>query len=93
MSLRSLGVDYVDLYLMHWPCPMNPEGMALLLFSKIFAEARQNRKRSQIPQTRRRLPRSGQDLVAHTDMVGDGEAHEDWKGQSYRRRELQHSLS
>ena len=32
MSLRSLGVDYVDLYLMHWPCPMNPEGMALLLF-------------------------------------------------------------
>eukprot|EP01111_Echinosteliopsis_oligospora_P000715 TRINITY_DN1084_c0_g1_i1.p1 TRINITY_DN1084_c0_g1~~TRINITY_DN1084_c0_g1_i1.p1 ORF type:complete len:307 (+),score=95.19 TRINITY_DN1084_c0_g1_i1:46-966(+) len=25
-SLKSLGVDYVDLYLMHWPCPMNPHG-------------------------------------------------------------------
>jgi glycerol 2-dehydrogenase (NADP+) len=26
LSLKSLGVDYVDLYLMHWPCPMNPKG-------------------------------------------------------------------
>lgn len=26
MSLKSLGLDYVDLYLMHWPCPMNPHG-------------------------------------------------------------------
>ena len=26
MSLKSLGLDYVDLYLMHWPCPMNPKG-------------------------------------------------------------------
>ncbi|TVY51606.1 D-galacturonate reductase [Lachnellula cervina] len=26
MSLKDLGVDYVDLYLMHWPCPMNPNG-------------------------------------------------------------------
>jgi glycerol 2-dehydrogenase (NADP+) len=26
MSLKSLGLDYVDLYLMHWPCPMNPNG-------------------------------------------------------------------
>lgn len=25
-SLKSLGLDYVDLYLMHWPCPMNPTG-------------------------------------------------------------------
>ncbi|MCJ1391074.1 hypothetical protein MMC18_003935 [Xylographa bjoerkii] len=25
-SLKSLGLDYVDLYLMHWPCPMNPNG-------------------------------------------------------------------
>lgn len=30
LSLKSLGVDYVDLYLMHWPCPMNPKG-------KVFA--------------------------------------------------------
>lgn len=25
-SLEKLGLDYVDLYLMHWPVPMNPEG-------------------------------------------------------------------
>ncbi|KAJ1559919.1 hypothetical protein HK096_010662, partial [Nowakowskiella sp. JEL0078] len=25
-SLKSLGLDYVDLYLVHWPCPMNPKG-------------------------------------------------------------------
>ena len=26
LSLKSLGLDYIDLYLMHWPCPMNPKG-------------------------------------------------------------------
>lgn len=25
-SLKSLGLDYVDLYLMHWPVAMNPDG-------------------------------------------------------------------
>lgn len=25
-SLKSLGLDYVDLYLVHWPLLMNPEG-------------------------------------------------------------------
>ncbi|RMZ91420.1 hypothetical protein DV736_g1332, partial [Chaetothyriales sp. CBS 134916] len=25
-SLEALGLDYVDLYLMHWPVPMNPNG-------------------------------------------------------------------
>ncbi|KAF2762339.1 aldo-keto reductase-like protein [Pseudovirgaria hyperparasitica] len=25
-SLKNLGLDYVDLFLMHWPCPMNPKG-------------------------------------------------------------------
>lgn len=25
-SLKSLGVDYVDLYLMHWPSSTDPEG-------------------------------------------------------------------
>ena len=26
LSLEALGLDYVDLYLMHWPVPMNPKG-------------------------------------------------------------------
>lgn len=26
MSLKLLGLDYVDLYLMHWPVAMNPDG-------------------------------------------------------------------
>lgn len=26
MSLKSLGLDHVDLYLIHWPVPMNPKG-------------------------------------------------------------------
>ncbi|KAJ5040598.1 uncharacterized protein L3040_006250 [Drepanopeziza brunnea f. sp. 'multigermtubi'] len=26
ISLKSLGLDYVDLYLMHWPVAMNPNG-------------------------------------------------------------------
>jgi glycerol 2-dehydrogenase (NADP+) len=25
-SLKNLGLDYVDLFLMHWPIPMNPKG-------------------------------------------------------------------
>ncbi|KAI5842801.1 NADP-dependent oxidoreductase domain-containing protein [Tricharina praecox] len=25
-SLKNLGLDYVDLYLMHWPIPLNPSG-------------------------------------------------------------------
>ena len=26
LSLKKLGLDYVDLYLMHWPVAMNPNG-------------------------------------------------------------------
>lgn len=26
-SLKSLGLDYVDLYLVHWPLAMNPNGV------------------------------------------------------------------
>jgi glycerol 2-dehydrogenase (NADP+) len=30
LSLERLGLDYVDLYLMHWPVPMNPKGKMFL---------------------------------------------------------------
>ncbi|KAL1899058.1 hypothetical protein Cpir12675_001615 [Ceratocystis pirilliformis] len=32
-SLKSLGTDYVDLYLMHWPCSSDPDDM-----SKVFSD-------------------------------------------------------
>ena len=31
MSLKALGLDYVDLYLIHWPVAMNPHGMDIQL--------------------------------------------------------------
>lgn len=32
LSLERLGLDYVDLYLMHWPVPMNPNGKVVLIY-------------------------------------------------------------
>ena len=32
LSLKSLGLEYVDLYLVHWPIAMNPNGMSLPAF-------------------------------------------------------------
>lgn len=34
MSLKSLGLDYVDLYLMHWPVAMNPNGKFTLVIQQ-----------------------------------------------------------
>jgi glycerol 2-dehydrogenase (NADP+) len=36
-SLKSLGLDYVDLYLMHWPVPLNPNGAYSHLAFKMSA--------------------------------------------------------
>ena len=35
LSLAKLGLDYIDLYLMHWPVALNPNGKAPLLPSKM----------------------------------------------------------
>ena len=31
MSLLALRLDYIDLYLMHWPCPVDPHDSTKLL--------------------------------------------------------------
>jgi glycerol 2-dehydrogenase (NADP+) len=31
LSLKSLGLEYVDLYLVHWPIAMNPNGKSCIL--------------------------------------------------------------
>jgi D-galacturonate reductase len=43
LSLKNLGLDYVDLYLMHWPLAMNPNGMALALGLSVDTSTTQNR--------------------------------------------------
>jgi glycerol 2-dehydrogenase (NADP+) len=35
LSLARLGLDYVDLYLMHWPVALNPNGNRLILPLKL----------------------------------------------------------
>ena len=37
MSLKSLQLDYVDLYLVHWPVAMNPNGMLTVSISLSLA--------------------------------------------------------
>lgn len=29
-SLKNLGLEYLDLYLLHWPVAMNPKGMVVV---------------------------------------------------------------
>jgi glycerol 2-dehydrogenase (NADP+) len=38
LSLAKLGLDYVDLYFMHWPVALNPNGNGLILRSKMNFE-------------------------------------------------------
>ena len=35
LSLAKLGLDYIDLYLMHWPVALNPNGKSRLLLSQM----------------------------------------------------------
>ena len=37
-SLKKLGLDYLDLYLVHWPLAMNPNGELALSLYEIFAQ-------------------------------------------------------
>ena len=45
-SLKSLGVDYVDLYLMHWPIPLNPNGFVSLSFESPREGSADDRKQN-----------------------------------------------
>lgn len=38
MSLKNLGTDYVDLYLMHWPCATDPDDLNKQLPNWTFVE-------------------------------------------------------
>ena len=53
MSLKSLGLEYVDLYLMHWPVPMNPKGKyprpEFTVKNGLADSIETHRQRSQIP--------------------------------------------
>jgi glycerol 2-dehydrogenase (NADP+) len=39
LSLKNLGLDYIDLYLVHWPIMMNPKGTTQL---PLHAVSKQN---------------------------------------------------
>lgn len=37
-SLKNLGTDYVDLYLVHWPCSLNPDDKSTILENWTFID-------------------------------------------------------
>lgn len=57
-SLKSLGLDYVDLYLIHWPLLMNPNGeLAFAVSRGIAMLITCDRQPRQVPHARGRLAR------------------------------------
>lgn len=55
-SLELLKTPYVDLYLMHWPVPMNPKGKFLCECPVLRLKLKPRRKPLPLPQARGRLP-------------------------------------
>lgn len=90
-SLKSLGLDYVDLYLMHWPVAMNPNGRQNLEGHPVFFisfSQQHPRQRPAFPQTRRWIHRCRKRLVAHPDVESDGKPASQRQSQGNRRLQL-----
>lgn len=60
-SLKALGLDYVDLFLVHWPLLLNPDGMLpstrIAFKDGVCKWLTPPRQRRQIPQATRRFAR------------------------------------
>jgi diketogulonate reductase-like aldo/keto reductase len=48
-SLRSLRMEYIDLYLLHWPSPFAPSGEILVLRSRMWKSSLEFRNRISVP--------------------------------------------
>jgi glycerol 2-dehydrogenase (NADP+) len=68
-SLDMLKTPYVDLYLMHWPVPMNPNGVFLYSSSHHQRILTSPRKPPPLPQARRRLPRHRPQHHPHPNLA------------------------